>query len=194
MNPKLYRWLPRLALVVALLPFLGLCFYNQPYWDDLVFAASAHKIGIWSTQHEHFYRTGGRFASLFLSVAANPLTYNWWHGVKITAFLFCIATAASIYFGLRSLSNNKLRQSDAIWMTALLLLIYIASIPDIHSSLYWFSGQVLHQLPLLLLIIVPVAVVKAHQGADRRRYCWLGLAGVGTFIIGGSSELVIIQY
>ena len=189
----IFRRLSSVALTVALLPFFGLCFYNQPYWDDLLFAAGARKSGIWQTQYYHYQNSGGRFASQFLSIAANPLTYGWWHGVKVTAFLFCLATAATIWFGLRSLSCKQLCKSDTTWITALLLLVYIAAIPDIHSSLYWFSGQVLHQLPMLLLVIVPVAVAKAHQHTGRQHYCWLGLAGIGTFIISGSSELVIIQ-
>ena len=193
MTPLLHRWLPRLALLVALLPFLGLCLYNQPYWDDLSMAANARDLGIWPTQHLLRMTHGGRFVSMFLLTVANPLTYGWWHGVKITALICCIGTAATIWFGLRSLTRRQLSREQTGLATALLMLVYIAAIPDIHSSLYWFSGQVVHQLPMLLLVVVPVAVDRAHRPATLQRYGWLALAAAGTFIIGGSSELVIMQ-
>ncbi|WP_460556685.1 hypothetical protein [Hymenobacter daeguensis] len=193
MIPKLYSLLLRVALIIALLPFIILCFYNQPYWDDLLIAASSRQTGIWQTQYNLFFHdAGGRFVSMFLLSAANPLTYGWWHGVKITALLFELATAATIFFGLRRLTSGNMSRSQAGWITCLLLLVYIAAIPDIHSSLYWFSGQVVHQIPMLLLIIIPVAVARAHQTIGTTRKAWLSLSGLGTSIVGGSSELGII--
>lgn len=193
MTPSYFRRLPHVALIAALLPFLGLCFYNQPYWDDLGYAASSRQIGIWAAQQELYRTIGGRFVSMFLLTAGNPLTYGWWHGVKATALLGCIGTAATLWSGLRILTKQRLPHKQTGSITGLLLLVYIAAIPDIHSSLYWFAGQVVHQLPMLLLLVVPVAVARAHQTELAQRCRWLVLAGACTFIVGGTSELAIIQ-
>lgn len=190
---KIWQWLRDAALTLGLLPFLGLCLYNQPYWDDLSLAASARQLGVWQAQRELYLSAGGRFVAMFLSTAANPLTYGWWHGVRATALLFCLATAATIWWGLRRLSGRQIARGQASRVTAFLLLVYLAAIPDIHSSLYWFSGQVVHQLPMLLLVIIPVAVAGAHQATGGARRGWLAVAAGGTFVTGGTSELAILH-
>lgn len=181
------------ALLLALLPFFVLCFYNQPYLDDFALATLARTRGLWASQaflYEHLY---GRFAASLLLTAGNPLTYGAPRAFGLASLALLLLTYGSLWFGLHSLLRQALSQVAKLLLAGGLLLFFIAIIPDIQASFYWFAAQVTHQLAGLWLLVVPVSVARGQQAATGpARLRWLGLAVAGTLLIGGSSELVAL--
>jgi hypothetical protein len=169
-------------------PLLLLTCYNQPYWDDYLFAARYRQVGLLAAFQHYYLHSGGRFSSHFLSLAANPLSYGWVGGVKMAALLAIAGQVASIFFALQTLTKRALAPWQAGWYSLGLWLVFVFTIPDIHSGLYWFSGLVVHQLACCLLLVVPAAVARAQQSIAQQRR-WLLLAAGATFLLSGTSEL-----
>lgn len=169
-------------------PLLLLTRYNQPYWDDYLYAALYRQVGLFASFQHYYLHSGGRFSSHLLSLAANPLSYGWVGGVKIAALLAIAGQVASIYFALQTFTKRALAPWQAGWYSLGLWLVFVFTSPDIHSGVYWFSGLVVHQLACCLLLVVPAAVARAQQRTAHQRP-WLLLAAGATFVLSGTSEL-----
>ncbi len=175
-------------LLICAAPLLLLTQYNQPYWDDYLFAALYRQVGLLASFKHYYLHSGGRFSSHVLSLVGNPLSYGWLGGVKAAALLAIVGQVASVFFAFQSLTKRALPPWQAGWYSLGLWLVFVFISPDIHSGLYWFSGLVVHQLACCLGLVVPAAVARAWQSAAHRRW-WLGLAAGATFVLAGTSEL-----
>jgi hypothetical protein len=188
MSNLLSRLLLPSFLLFCAAPFFLLSRYNQPYWDDYLFASLYHQVGLLAALKQYYLHSGGRFSSHLLSLAGNPLSYDWVGGVKLTALLAMGGQVASIFFTLRTFTKRALAPWQAGWYSLGLWLVFVCTIPDIHSGLYWFSGLVVHQLACCLLLVVPAAVARSQQSVAYKRP-WLLLAAGATFLLSGTSEL-----
>ena len=102
-NPSLRSLLPRLGLVLALAPFLLLCAFDQPFFDDFRNGTWMREHGTWGVQLWLFRTWTGRFTTTFIMTVLNPVAYGWLDGVKlVTAGLF-VAQWASLAHLLRAL-------------------------------------------------------------------------------------------
>jgi hypothetical protein len=177
-------------LLFCAAPLLLLTSYNQPYWDDYLFAALYRQVGLFAAFQHYYLHSGGRFCSYLLSLAANPLSYGWVGGVKVVALLAIAGQVASVFFTLRTFTKRALSPWQASWYSLGLWLVFVFTSPDIHSSLYWFSSLVVHQLACCLLLLVPALVVRAQQSTAHKR-TWYLLAAGATFLLSGTSELTV---
>ncbi|QNE40987.1 hypothetical protein F1C16_16145 [Hymenobacter sp. NBH84] len=181
-----------LLLLLALLPFLLLCFYNQPYLDDYIFAVVFREHGVWDTQAFMYQYWNGRYIASFLLTVCNPLSYGWQSGIWLANLTIISLTLAALWGSIRSLTGRVFTTWQVFMLTVGLFLVFVAVIPDIQSALYWFSSQATHHIASLLLLVIPVLVVRAHRAtyATTRRLWWAAAAGA-TLFVGGSSELVV---
>jgi hypothetical protein len=175
-------------LLFCAAPLALLTQYNQPYWDDYLFAALYRQLGLLASFQHYYLHSGGRFSSYLLSLLGNPLSYGWVGGVKPISFLVMVGQVASIFFALQTFTKRALSPGQAGWYSLGLWLVFVYTCPDIHSGLYWFSSLVVHQLACCLLLIIPAAVVRAQYSVAHRR-SWFLLAVGLTFLFAGTSEL-----
>jgi hypothetical protein len=181
------------VFLVALLPFLLLCCFNQPYLDDFAWATLFRTHGFWDAQVYLYQHLNGRFVPSFLLTAGNPLSYGGPQTLCLASLTINVLTLGSLWFGLHCLLQRALRPVVTLKLASGLFLFFIAVIPDIYSSLYWFASQVTHHLPSLFLLLVPVSVARFHQAALlAAKLGWLSLAAGGALLTGGSSELVTL--
>ncbi|MGI4824446.1 MAG: DUF6056 family protein [Janthinobacterium lividum] len=192
-NSSSFRLFPLAALAGALLPFLLLCRFNQPYLDDFAWATLFRTHGFWYAQSYLYHHLNGRFVSSFLLTAGNPLSYGGPHILGLANLAIIALTIGSLWFSLHSLLQRALRPLGTFTLAGGLFLFFIALIPDIYSALYWFASQVTHHLSSLLLLLVPVSVVRFHQATQRvSKMGWWSVAATGALFTGGASELVTL--
>lgn len=182
------KYLLPVSLVCCVLPLVLLTAYNQPYWDDYSCAALCRHLGAAKSISYLYHHIGGRFISNLFFTIGNPLSYGWLGGVKLFALLAIVGHLASIYLAIRTFTGRKMPREQAGWIGLALWLIFVFTIPDIHSGVYWFSGLVVHQLACCLLVLVPTAIVRASQ-LPTARSRWLFVAAACTFVMAGTSEL-----
>ncbi|HEX8425057.1 hypothetical protein [Hymenobacter sp.] len=201
MPSHLIRWVAsrRLGLLtigvgLGLLPFVVLCLYNQPYLCDFSVSSDTFNYGIWGAQPYLFQQWSGRYFSNFLLYVANPLSYRWLDGVKLTAAVSYLLRIGVLYLAVRCLTNQQLRHREAGLFAAGLTLLYIALAPYKFSVLYYFTEIVVYQVATWLLLLVPLAVERVHRASGRAaRKAWGILAVLGTIAAAGSNELTLVQ-
>ncbi|GAB3864871.1 hypothetical protein GCM10028824_02970 [Hymenobacter segetis] len=182
-----------LTLAVLLLPYLALCGYNQPFWDDYGNAALARDRGaLPALRHLYTTWTGRYTAGLWLT-ALNPLTYGWEAGVRWFALALFGATAGVQALALRTLTAARLGWGAALAWSGAWLQGQLYTMPSVNSGFYWFASTVTYQVATLLFVLVPVAVLRAGRAPTALgRAAWYGVAGMAAVGVAGSNELALL--
>ncbi|GAB3331276.1 hypothetical protein GCM10027511_39880 [Hymenobacter humi] len=183
-----------IALVLVVLPFVGLSFYNHPSLDDYLDAVTVKELGFWRAQ-KHFYLTlTGRYTTTVLLALVNPLLYirlegHWW-----VALIFIFGTLLILRF---SLSELLVLSGKAGWLAAGLLLgLWLAYAPGQAEGLYWFTGAYTYIMAVWLLLVWLVALNRyamarlAKSGARR----WLLALAMLTLAVAGTVEPVALPF
>jgi hypothetical protein len=182
-----------LALALALLPFFALSFYNSPFWDDFGMALMVRQEGFWQAQKSFYLNWGGRYATCFAQTLGNPLSYGWLDGMHYVPLLILGGTLAALYLSLRELSSRHLSRGAAGRSAALLLLLCLAWMPTIYPLFYWFCASTGYQLGIILLLLIPVAGLRALRATSAgQRWRWYGLAQLSTVVVVGLNEIALL--
>ncbi|QNF31641.1 hypothetical protein HUW51_02460 [Adhaeribacter swui] len=194
-----------LVLSAALVPFLILSFYSQPFADDFWLTSLAKEKGIWQAQLEIRKTWSGRYFAMFLG-SVNPLVYNSLTGYKLLPFLLILFTLAALYFLIsRIIPGTSLKKK--IFFALLLQVLYLGFMPAIASGYYWMSSALNYQTALICLLLLAAGLINYQQ----KRNFWqqtnyiIGLsflifAGVGcnelsmVFILEGLLTLLLVDY
>ena len=186
------RWY-KLLIIIGGIPFVALCFYNQPYLDDYWTGRLGRDEGIWQTQAWLFYHWTGRFASTLACVGLNPLSYGWMSGVKLTALLNICFKIGGLWLALRCFTSRQLAKGESLWLAAGLTLTYACLVPDKYATLYSFTDWAVYQLPAVVLLLIPVAIDQMQRATTRyQRRLWCVGAVLGTIGAAGSNEMTIV--
>lgn len=196
----LKRWVVRqrgrvvgLSLALALLPFFALSFYNAPFWDDFGMVLMVREHGFWGAQKAFYLGWGGRYATCFVQTVGNPLSYGWLGGMHLVPLLVLGGTLSALYLALRELSGRHLSRGAAGRGAALLLLLCLAWMPTIYPLFYWFCASTGYQLGIILLLLIPVAGLRALRAATAgRRWGWYGLAQLSAVVAVGLNEIALL--
>ena len=193
----LYLSLLRLALLLALAPFLLLTAFNQPFFDDFRNGYWMREHGTWGVQLWLFQTWTGRFSTTFIMTVLNPVAYGWLGGVKVVAATAFVAQWAGIAFLLRTLLRTALQAScawgQAFWASGLLLALFCNAAPVPFSFLYWFCGIVAYQLPLMGLLTFTALALRAGWGPEPTRWRNAGLACFPLVLALTGNELTLVQ-
>ena len=189
--------LPRLGIVLALAPFLLLCAFNQPFFDDFRNGTWMCEHGTWGVQVWLFQTWTGRFTTTFIMTVLNPVAYGWLGGVKVVAAGLLLALWASVAHLLRALRWPPLgfacTRGQALWAAGLLLALFCNAAPAPFSFLYWFAGALVYQLTLIGLLNFTALALRVGWGpaAGRQRTAWWACLPLVLALTG--NELTLVQ-
>ena len=196
-SSQLRHFLPRLGIFLALLPFLLLTAFNQPFFDDFRNGYWMREHGTWGVQLWLFQTWTGRFTTTFVMTVLNPVAHGWLNGVKVVAALAFVAQWASLAHLLRALWHTALRIAcswgQALWAAALLLALFCNAAPSPFSFLYWFCGIVAYQLPLMGLLNFTALALQAGWGPESARWRNAALACLPLVLALTGNELTLVQ-
>ena len=196
-TPTLRRLLPRLGLLLALAPFLLLCAFDQPFFDDFRNGTWMRAHGVWGVQVWLFRTWTGRFTTTFIMTVLNPVAYGWLGGVKLVAAALFAAQWASLTHLLRALRRLPLgldlTRAQAGWAAALVLVLFCNAAPAPFSFLYWYSGAIVYQLPLIALLNFAALAVRVGWGGPTHRWRWAALVALALALALTGNELTLVQ-
>ena len=196
-SPSLRSLLPRLGLVLALAPFLLLCAFDQPFFDDFRNGTWMREHGTWGVQLWLFRTWTGRFTTTFIMTVLNPVAYGWLGGVKLVTAGLLVAQWASLAHLLRALRRLPLglhiTRVQAGWAAAAVLALFCNAAPAPFSFLYWYSGAIVYQLPLIALLNFTALALRVGWGAPTHRWRWAALAVLPLVLALTGNELTLVQ-
>lgn len=180
----------KVALIFCWIPFLGLSRYGQPFLDDYWNGSLGRDLGFINAFVYQFDHWSGRFFTNALLIGLNPLSYGWLAGIKLVGPIGTLLKFGGLFWAVRLLSAKRLSKGNAAWVAAGLLLFYYAVLPDKYGSIYSFTYWVVYQIPCLLMLLVPLAVIEYQRRQNEpRRLIYLVMAALGSICTAASNEM-----
>jgi hypothetical protein len=181
------------GLVLLLLPYLALSFYAQPYWDDYDYVDLLARLGSQWAAYKYLYtHHTGRFFSIWVT-QLNPLGYGFPEGMRVLSLGWLGATGLAQAWGLRVLTRQQLSWRQATAWSVVLLLGMLFSMPSPYAAFYWFSSANVYQVPAILGVVWPAAMLQSVRAGSRwSRAGWYGLAAMALLGMAGSLELALL--
>ena len=100
---KNYQLILITILIILILPFLFVSFFNVPITDDFSFGKWGQNANTLETLKKLYFTENGRYFSLYFLITANPLVYNIFYLFAFTPILLILLLFLSIYFFLKQI-------------------------------------------------------------------------------------------
>lgn len=171
---------------ITVLPYLLLCFFNQPSYDDFSYAVSTFGRTFWQAQVQWYSNWSGRFTATALLTILNPLEYHWIYGYKLVSLAVIVGLWAVVRF-LVNTFFGQLTSSERRLVTSFLVAAYLSLLPYLSGGIYWMAGSLTHAVPTLLAGL-GVALIRRRGRSNWSDYFVLPLI---TLLIVGSNETIM---
>lgn len=172
--------------IIAIIPFLLLCYYVYPVNDDFSFALHHLNTGALQSVYESYTNWSGRYLATFLS-AANPyvISDNPLLLFKIFAAFVTIAFPLSFWLFAILCGKGRLTRLQSVGLGSLLFLTFLTLMPSVSQAFYWFSSYTAYSIPSLLYLIL-LALISANTKLSYYIACIFAL------IVPGGNEIISV--
>lgn len=173
-------------LVIALLPYLIICFYAAPFADDFCFGWTASTNIPFSQKFLNQYlHWNGRYSADVL-VNFHPLVTEQIIFYQFAAFFSIIATPFVLFFLIRLLVVDF---SFSFIASLIGSLFYLSFMPNITEGIYWYIGSCNYHQGNLFLLLHFIFLMKSIVAKGTSRYLFLFFAFLLVIISIGFNEL-----
>ncbi len=142
-----------------ILPFLILCFYNQPTPEDFVFGNETNKLGFLKAQEFFYNNWSGRFFS-YAVLSLNSLIFTFTEGYKITTILFMLLFISIFVLLFSAFFKREINFSEILILSLSVLFLYFYKAPSISEGFYWLTSTVIYHLGFILICIFLISYQK----------------------------------
>ncbi|MGC9472172.1 MAG: DUF6056 family protein [Bacteroidales bacterium] len=151
-----------LCLIVCL-PLLILCRYNHPQADDYTLAVRAEQRNFQEDVVRVYERWSGRYSATAMS-RLNPLLDGDPSGAGWGAALLILTTACAVYFSVNRIYGRISGKRERTALAAFFILLYFTLFPSPAEGMYWFSGYITYQVPVILTLFLWVLLLRSTEG------------------------------
>jgi len=176
-----------LAFTILLLPSFIISFFDNPSADDFCYSGISKNMGFLKAQFHWYGSWSGRYFST-AEMSFNPLTFGWVAGYKIIPIVLLILTFFAIYLLIREFFKQEIHRVYRIFITLLILSLYIYIAPSSVQAFYWMAGSLTYQVSLIFSLFL-IIIIKRLIKEFKLKYLILGI--ICTFIIVGCSETIM---
>jgi hypothetical protein len=145
------RWMIA-GLAAAVAPYLALAAYAYPTADDFDYAMDTRLQGYWAALSHQYTGWNGRFASN-LFVLANPVLTGSVTVYHLVAAAMFVVTIGAMYTFIRAAAGSALDRRTAVVCAVAWCGVYVAGVPALAESFYWYTGAITYQLSCALLLV-----------------------------------------
>ena len=186
-----YRIFIIIFLILMILPFFVLCFFNHPCPEDMSWTENAHRNGFIKSQSMVLNTEGGRyFTYAFLSL--NPLIFHSITGYKILVFFLMAFFPYSMYLFIKEIFQDTASFSENILISVSVFFLYLYGMPAVGEGFYYLTGVALYNLSLILLMLFAVCLARFDKSEISKQKIIYGSLSIILFLmIMGTCELAI---
>ena len=174
-------------LIVVLVPFILISFFNNPATDDFYLTNLSLKHGLYDVHFWHYNNWSGRYFSngiLFFS----PIYFGNFYFYKIIPIalllLFVFAVKYFISNIFYSISTSKK------WaISSLIIILYFIQVPEVCSAFYWLPAAITYQFGVTLTLLFISFFIK-FKITNKYIYLFLSLLFIAFSM--GCNEIVTL--
>ena len=179
-------------LILAVLPFLILNYFNQPTPEDFFFGEETRTFGF-SKAYRSFYKFwGGRFFGYIL-VAVNPLYFKSLAGYKLATLLMILIYISTLYFFISEFTKGNLTYSEKSVFTLSVFFVFLYSMPSAGQGFYWLVSVIYYNLGMVSLMLAIIFYSRIDKTVEPgKKIIYTATCVFFSAATAGSNELAAI--
>lgn len=150
-----------LLLVMILLPFIVLSYFNAPAVDDFSFALKTMDFGFWGGQVEAYKNWNGRYFTSFI-LCTNIFLKNGFMLYKLLPIMLILGNIHSIYTLFNTVTDKSEKITNLIFSITV-SLIFLNFMPSINQGIYWAPGAVTYNLGNIMVVYCFAYFIKSYN-------------------------------
>lgn len=179
------------SILFFILPFLILCFFANPYFDDFYHAALLFKLGFIKAQIFWYENWSGRYIANALASSVNPLIVKSLTGYKLTVFLYSLIFWFVLYRLFKEVFEDVISGKEIILIYLSFLFILYFIMPS-SQSLYWMESIYIYEIPNLLFLIFLIILIRRIKNKLFRDIHIQAFAIIIVIMIAGMNETSMV--
>jgi hypothetical protein len=164
-------------------------FFQHPAVDDFGVFNLTTKYGLWGSIKFFFKSVDGRYFSMPVLFLITSSRFLLEHYYIVVAGLFLL-TFSALFLFIKGAAGFFLIRLPVKWLlSAMLMLIFVSSVVQVSSLLYWWSSALTYLLPFdifILYVLFFLKFISATTGSAKRTY--FILLFIFSFFLCGSNE------
>ncbi len=191
---KKLTWALGLLLVVFFALILWLCFFQFPSMDDYAGSYFERSYGLGGAVRWYLREHNGRFSTIpaFLAISSSHRLMGQY---ALLLIFFIAFTYSSVFCFVRVLSRHLFEPSLNMKWTALiaamLLVIFLCSVPQVSTFIYWMATSVTYLFPFGIFLFLICAYSSLLKQGQRHKWGWTAIICLLTAFLGGSNEIML---
>lgn len=178
-------------LLLLLLPFLVITWFNNPSIDDYAFVYYTKTLGLWGAQVMWYTQWTGRYTGMFL-MSLHPMLLDSLLLYKVISAVIILLSWHAMYRFVGGVFEIRNRPA-AIVLSLMALYVYANGMPTLVQGFYWEAGAITYQLGNVLILHWIVNVYKAGQSANGKTGILKDMLNVAIiFVACGLSETIML--
>jgi hypothetical protein len=178
-------------LILFLLPFIIISFFNLPANDDFWNANTVIQNGRLGAV-AHFYETvSGRYFSNFLMSFLNTLPDGKTWIFKIWPIVVVVLIIMSQYFFYKSIFQKFISNNKLLFAALIFTSLHIVNMRSLFEGLYWMSSTICYQIAIILFSIGIGSVFRYLKNGS---VLYGSVATICSFLLPGTAESLAPAY
>jgi len=176
-------------LILSILPFLILHYFNQPTSEDFIYGEETRRIGFVKEYKVLYKYWGGRYFGYIL-MFINPLYLKSIAGYKVITFILMILFFYMQYLFINEFTKKNLRFRERVVFTLSVFFLYLYFMPSVGQGFYWWVSAIFYHVGLMLLMLF--CIFYSRQSEDnngKSKLLYTVLCAITIAAIAGSNEL-----
>ncbi len=152
-------------LVLFLLPFVAISFFNQPFNDDYWSANAIRSFGRLGQIKYCFENVSARYFASFLMGLFNTLPQEKTWIFKIwPIFTLLLLFISFAFFYISIIPKNK---KEAIFFSLVFVALHIIAMRSLFEGLYWMSSAISYQVAIMFFLITAGCIIRFYRAQKK---------------------------
>ena len=179
-------------LILTIVPFIILHFFNQPTPEDFYYSEEARNIGLLNSLRVLYKFYGGRYFTYIL-ISLQPLYYHSIILYKIVTLLFMMIFIYVLYYFISEFTKNFLSKNERIVLSLSVFFVYLISMPSSGQGIYWLISVMHYNSALILMMLFSVFYHRIQISENvKARGMYIFLSCLTAALIPGTIELAAV--
>lgn len=154
-------------LLLTVLPFLILVYFNHPTPEDFYYEEITKNLGFYDSQRLFFKFWGGRF-SYYALISLNPLILNSFTGYNFAVLFLMIIFFIALYFFVSAFTKTKLSPAEILIFSASIIFLYLYSMPSVGQGFYWLGSAINYNLVTIFVFLFFIIYYRLNNNSIQK--------------------------
>jgi hypothetical protein len=176
-------------LVLTILPFIILFFYNQPTPEDFYYEEIVKKSGFYDAQRFFHKFWGGRIV-YYAIISLNPLILKSVAGYNLFALLISLFFFYSFYLFVTEITKSGIIVKDKILIVLSFIFLFVYAMPSVGQGFYWLGSAINYRLASAFSMLFYVFFLRLNRSeTNSQKYISIAICSLSAVFVAGSNEL-----